>query len=170
MKRLLIIILLSTMAYSLKAQLIHVKGVEGILTEVNYLKNGFSLGAGYSKMQTKNIFWKATAEFHNTKQGFTKTKHFIAFGEAGYNFLNFKQRLFFNVTGGLGPGVELLKDKIFSSSKSSFVLSESIGLCVDWCPIERLTTSINFRQRFTQFNRNGNAYYMIGLIVQYNLN
>lgn len=170
MKRILTFILLSTLVFSLKAQLVHVKGVKGVFSEGNYQKNGFSLGVGYSKIQTKNIFWKAIVEFHNTKQSFTKTKHFNAFGEAGYNFLSFKQKLFFNVTSGLGAGVELLQDDVFSSSKSNFVLTESAGLCIEWCPIEKLTTAINFRQRFTQFNKNGSAYYMIGLSVQYNLN
>jgi hypothetical protein len=170
MKRLITFAFVFLFSLPIFAQLVHVKGVKGLFSEFNYQKNGYSVGLGFYKIQTKKFIWKTSAEFHSTKQESTTTNHYNVFGESCFNFLSFKQQVFFNISGGVAFGFEQLKDNVFSGSKSSPVLAESVGLNIEWCPIEKLTTAINFRQRFTQFNRNGNAYFMIGLSVQYNFN
>lgn len=170
MKRLITFAFIFLFSLPIYAQLVHVKGVKGLFSEFNYQKNGYSVALGFYKIQTKKFIWKTSAEFHSTKQENTSTFHYNVFGESCFNFLSFKQQVFFNLSGGVAFGFEQLKDNVFSGSKSSPVLAESVGFNIEWCPIEKLTTAINFRQRFTQFNKNGSAYYMIGLSVQYNLN
>jgi len=172
MRRIIILIFVffTLLTYETKAQLVHVKGVKGILGEYNSEKGGFGVGVGFYKLQTKRFSWKAIAEFHSSKQENTKTTLINGFGDLGYTVLSLKQQFFVSVTGGIGAGMEILEDNIFGTKKNSPMLIEGVGLSFEWCPIEKLTTAINFRQRFTQFNRNGSAYYMIGLSVQYNLN
>lgn len=166
----LIFVLFSLLTYETKAQLVHVKGVKGVFGEYNLEKGGFGVGVGYYKIQTKKLSWKAIAEFHSSKQDNTKTNILNGFGDFGYNVLSFNQQFFISVTGGIGVGMEILEDNIFGTKKNSPMLIEGVGMSIEWCPVEKITASFNFRQRYTQFNKNGNAFYMIGVGVVYNFN
>jgi len=168
MKKLLLFIALLFSLSAAKSQVLHVKGVEGTFLEVNHEKAGIGLGIGYYKIQTKKLLWKAMGETHFSTQGNTKTRIYNAFGEVGYTVYSFKQQLFLSVTGGLGMGAESMLDRITDRTKSRFVLMESVGLSVEYCILEQLTATLNFRQRFLQFNNNGVALYQVGIGLQYN--
>ncbi len=152
------------------AQLLHVKGVKGVFSEAFLEKKGFGVGAGYYNIFSNKLFYRTVAEYHSSTFSNTQTQIANGYFELGYTPFAIKQQFYISFLVGAGIGAEFLNDKVLNKKEVNPILLEGVGLMLEYCPSSRITTALLFNQRFLQFNKNGDALYVIGLSIQYNLN
>lgn len=168
MKWILTAVLLLSVALSGQAQLIHVKGIEGVSVESGVVLNGYHAGVGYNKYFSNRIYGKGMLSFESATRGATTQHLYLGVAEGGYTVKRFGQNIYTNVIAEVGFGGENLKNSVSGSSKGKLVVMEGLGVGAEWCVSESITINLAFVQRFFQLSNSGKNAWQVKTGINYN--
>jgi hypothetical protein len=167
MKNNLILIFLIISA-SASAQLIHVEGSKAIGIDGAYVKDGFNASSKITFYKSGKLAYLASLDYERVSFDISKVS--IVYVNPGimYTFYTLGDKLFFNVKGGILPGVEFLNNSILDKKKSQFFVGENIGLCAEYFISNKIMINLDLDQRFFQLSKIGKASYIIKLGANFN--